>query len=169
MANPVSEEGPAQKQPPKTALRGKLTRARVAERLGVSISKVRSMEGTTLHPEVIDGVHYFSADDVDFAARATPPAGRTRASLDDGQVAARVFRMIDNGKELIEIVEELEVTPELVRTLFHEWKTDLFAGEDERRRAAEDAAEQRQLQQFERDADRQSRDLDRMVRQVQGR
>ena len=66
-----------------------------------------------------------------------------------------------------EIVEELEVPPELVRTLYHEWKTDFEDGEQERRQAAEEDAEQRQTRQFERDADRQSRDLDRMMRAAQ--
>jgi hypothetical protein len=167
MANPVSEGGPAQKQPPKTDLRGKLTRAQAAVRLNVSVSKVRTMEGTTLHPEIIGGVHYFARADLDEVARSLPTGTRAGARLDDGQIAARVFRLIDGGKEMREIVEELEVPPQLVRTLYHEWKTDFEDGEQERRQAAEEAAEQRQTRQFERDAERQSRDLDRMMRAAQ--
>ena len=105
MANPVSEGGPGQKQPPKTDLRGKLTRAQAAVRLNVSVSKVRTMEGTTLHPEVIGGVHYFTRADLDDVARSLPTGTRAGARLDDGQIAARVFRLIDGGKEIREIVE----------------------------------------------------------------
>ena len=76
MANPVSDGGPAQKQPAKPDLRGKLTRAQVAARLNVSVSKVRTMEGTTLHPEVIGGVHYFTRADVDEVALSLPATTR---------------------------------------------------------------------------------------------
>jgi hypothetical protein len=162
MANPVSEARPVPKQP-RPELRGKLTRAQAAERLGVSISKVRSLEGTALHPEVIDGIHYFSKDDVDAVACSIPASTRGRRRLDAGQIAARVFRLIDNGKEVREIVEELEVPPQLVRELYREWKTDFLSGEEERMRAAQEAAEERQTRQFERDADRQSRDLARIL------
>ena len=164
MANPASDATPAQKPPRTPDLRGKLTRSQVAARLDVSISKVRTMEGTALHPEVIGGVHYFSADDVDALARSLPASKRSRAGLDDGQIAALVFFLIEHGKELAEIDQELEVPPQLVRTLYHEWKTDFMEGEEERRRATEQAAEERQVRQLERDADRQSRDLDRMMR-----
>jgi hypothetical protein len=121
------------------------------------------MEGKTLHPEVIDDVHYFTKAEVDDAACFMPASTRARSRLDEGQIAARVFRLIDNGKEVRDIVEELEVPPQLVRTLFHEWKTDLFSGEDERVRAAQEATEERQNRQFDRDAERQSRDLARIL------
>src|SRR5690242_12420976 len=88
MANPASEAPPAQKSPRTPDLRGKLTRSQVAARLDVSISKVRTMERTALHPEVIDGVHYFSGDDVDALARSLPASKRSRARLDEGQIAA---------------------------------------------------------------------------------
>lgn len=167
MANPVSDRPPAQKQPRSSELRGKLTRAQVAARLNVSVSKVRTMEGTTLHPETIGGVHYFAANDVDAVALSLPVSKRSRQRLDEGQIAARVFYVIEHGKELNEIVQELEVPPQLVRTLYHEWKTDFMDGEEERRRAAEETAEERQVLQLEREAERQSRDLDRMVRTLQ--
>jgi hypothetical protein len=162
MSNPVSEERPVRKHP-RSELRGKLTRAQAAERLGVSVSKVRSMEGTILHPELIDGVHYFTREEIDEAACSMPASTRRRSRLDEGQIAARVFRLIDNGKEVREIVEELEVPPQLVRTLYREWKMDFLGGEEERARAEQEAAEDRQLRQFERDADRQSRDLARIL------
>lgn len=166
MASPVSETAPAAKQPRPPDLRGKLTRSQVAARLGVSVSKVRTMAGTMLHPDVIDGVHYFANGDVDALAQSLPVSKRSRGRLDEGQIASRVFYLIEHGKELTEIVQELEVPPQLVRTLYHEWKTDLMDGEEERRRAAEQAVEERQVRQLERDADRQSRDLDRMMRSL---
>lgn len=164
MANPVSAARPAEKHPTPPELRGKRTRAQAAVRLGVSISKVRTMEGTTLHPEVINGVHYFAAEELDEVACSIPASSRARRLLDDGQIAARVFRLIDNGKELCEIVEELEVTPQLVRILYREWKTDFLSGEEDRLRAEQDASEERHLRQMDKDFDRQSKDLDRMMR-----
>lgn len=169
MANPVSAAPPAKKQPTPPELRGKRTRAQAAARLGVSISKVRTLEGTTLHPEVIDGVHYFAAEEIDEVACSLPASSRKRPRLDDGQIAARVFRLIDNGKELREIVEELEVTPQHVRNLYREWKTDFFSGEEERLRAEQEAVEERHLRQMDRDFDRQSKDLDRMMRATLGK
>jgi hypothetical protein len=169
MAKPVSAAPPAKKQPTPPELRGKRTRAQAAARLGVSISKVRTMEGTALHPEVINGVHYFAAEEIDEAACSIPASSRGRRRLDDGQIAARVFRLIDNGKELREIVEELEVTPQHVRILYREWKTDFLSGEDDRLRAEQDASEERHLRQMEKDADRQSRDLDRMMKATFGK
>jgi hypothetical protein len=162
MVNPVSEDRPVPKQP-RPEVRGKLTRAQAAERLGVSVSKVRSLEEKALHPDVIDGVHYFSRDEVDAIACSMPASTRGRRRLAEGQIAARVFRLIDNGKEVREIVEELEVTPQLVRALYREWKMDFLSGEEERARAAQDAADERQSRQFERDAERQSRDLARIL------
>lgn len=41
--------------------------------------------------------------------------------LPEGRLAARVFYMFDHGRELREIVEELEVPPGVVRDLWHEW------------------------------------------------
>jgi hypothetical protein len=162
MSNPVSKDRPVQKHP-RPELRGKLTRAQAAERLGVSVSKVRSMEEKNLQPEVIDGVHYFSKDEVDAVACSMPTSTRRRSRLDSGQIAARVFRLIDNGKEVREIVEELEVSPQLVRELYREWKTDFLSGEEARMRAAQEATEERQTRQFERDAERHSRDLARIL------
>jgi hypothetical protein len=162
MSNPVSEARPIQKQP-RPELRGKLTRAQAAERFGVSVSKIRSLEGKTLHPEVIDGVHYFAKDEVDVVACSMPVSSRRRSRLDEGQIAARVFRLIDNGKEVREIVEELEVAPQLVRELYREWKTDFLSGEEDRIRAAQEAVDERLNRQFECDAERHSRDLARIL------
>jgi hypothetical protein len=166
MSNPVSGSSPADQQGCSTT--GKLTRSQVAARLGVSVSKVRTMEGRALHPTVIAGVHYFAEGEVDRLAATAPQGSRGRSRLDEGQIAARVFRLIDHGKDLREIVEELEIPPQLVRNLYREWKTDFDEGEQERRRADEEATERRQSEQLEREAQLQARDLDRLMRQLQG-
>jgi hypothetical protein len=76
---PDSSEQAAQ---PQTETR--LTRKRVADQLGVSIFKVRSMEGNELHPKVVGGVHYFDPEEVAalawsvgaVAPRCSRPTGR---------------------------------------------------------------------------------------------
>jgi hypothetical protein len=166
MANPVSSGSPAQKQPSGPDLRGKLTRAQAAERLGVSISKVRTMEGKALHPDVVDGVHYFAASEVDTVACERAPSKRPRARFDDGQIAARVFYLIDHGKDVREIVQELEVPPQMVRTLYHEWKLDLVDGENERQSAADAAVQERENRRHEREAERETRAYERIMREL---
>jgi hypothetical protein len=165
MSNPVSGSSPADQQVCSTT--GKLTRSQVAARLGVSVSKVRTMEGRALHPTVVEGVHYFAEGQVDRLAATAPPRLVGRSQLDEGRIAARVFRLIDHGKDLREIVEELEIPPQRVRTLYREWKTDFDEGEQERGRADEEAADRRRSEQLEREAHRQAKDLDRLMRQLQ--
>jgi hypothetical protein len=168
MADAKTGNSPAEKQAT-PARAGKLTRAQVAARLGVSLSKVRTMEGRTLHPTIVDGVHYFARDEVDHLALSGPALPRGRARLDDGQIAARVFRLIDQGKELREIVEELEVPPRVIRDLYREWKTDFDEGEQQRRRAEQEASDRRRSEELQREADKQTRDFERVLRGLQGR
>ena len=114
MDDPVSPKQPADAPPPPTEpqRKGRLTRKQVADRLGVSVSKVRTMEGKSLNPIKIEGVHYFERSDVDAAALSMGRKGA--AHMTDGEVAAAVFKLIDNGKELREIVIELEQPPSIV-------------------------------------------------------
>ena len=65
------------------------------------------------------------------AAAPLPPA-----PLPEGRLAARVFYLFDHGRELREIVEELEVPPQVVRNLWHEWMIDLEDGEAEHKKSA---------------------------------
>ena len=162
MPNPVSGTSPAGQQGCSTT--GKLTRSQVAARLSVSVSKVRTMEGRALHPTVVAGVHYFAEGEVDRLAATAPPHPRGRSRLDEGQIAARVFRLIDHGKDLREIVEELEIPPQLVRTLYREWKTDFGQGEQERRLAEHEVIERRRTEELEREANQQMRSLERVLR-----
>lgn len=165
MAEPVFPGSPAQKQPSGSDMRGKLTRAQVAKRLGVSVSKVRTMEGKALHPEIVDGVHYFAGTEVDAVALERPPSVRSRR-LDEGQIAARVFNLIEHGKDVREIVQELEVPPRVVRTLYHEWKLDLVDGENDLRKAVEAAVQERENRRYEREAERDARAYERTMREI---
>lgn len=134
----------ADEQPAGQAGETRLTRTPVAARLGVSVFKVRSLEGKALHPEVVDGVHYFDAAEVERVAREL--AARTRRSSpearSEGEIAAQVFRAFDAEKDLHAIVTELAVPPETVRALYREWREpDLEAAEvaQQRRERAEAA------------------------------
>jgi len=72
----------------------------------------------------------------------------------EGRLAARVFHMFETGRELREIVEELEIPPRLVRDLWHEWLVDLEEGEMNRRKNSQEErrrrAEEAQLRELER-------------------
>ena len=99
------------------------------------------MEGKSLNPIKVDGVHYFERADVDAAALSM---GRKRAAhMTEGEVAAAVFKLIDNGKELREIVIELEQPPAVVRGLYREWLDDFGEGEQRRRQAEQEEKQER--------------------------
>jgi hypothetical protein len=89
----------------------RLTRKGVADILGVSIFKVRSMEGRELHPKVLNGVHYFDAEDVATVARAMAQRRRHGGERTDGEIAALAFLAFDESKDLIQIVTELCMRP----------------------------------------------------------
>jgi hypothetical protein len=124
-------------QPAEQAAEARLTRKPVAERLGVSVFKVRSLEGKALHPEVVNGVHYFDPAEVERVAREL--SGRARRSSpetrSEGEIAALVFRAFEEDKDLHAIVTELAVPPETVRVLYRQWREpDLEAAEVARQR-----------------------------------
>ena len=86
-------------------------------------------------------------DPVEVAAlKAKRMVASTGSPLSEGRLAVRVFYLFDDGSELREIVQELEVPPGVVRDLWHEWLVDLGEGEmirnktatDERKRRAEE-------------------------------
>ncbi len=68
------------------------------------------------------------------------------AHMSEGEVAAAVFKLIDNGKELREIVIELEQPPSVVRALYREWLDDFDAGEQRLRQADQEAKQHREEQ-----------------------
>jgi len=134
MPNPSSD--PKQPEKAGNAHDGWLTRAQVAAELGYrSIFPIRKMEGRKLHP--VREARAWLFDPAEVAelklTRTTPrPAAPT---MPEGRIAARVFYLFDHGRELREIVEELEVPPSVVRDLWHEWLIGLEDGEMERRKS----------------------------------
>jgi hypothetical protein len=139
----------------------RLTRKPVAERLGVSVFKVRSLEGKALHPEVVAGVHYFDAAEVERVARELGLRARRRPgeARSEGEIAAAVFSAFADGKDLHEIVTELAVAPETVRALYRQWREpDLEEHEVARQRRERAEAVRRA------EADEQRRHDERMER-----
>ena len=114
----MSNASPDPKQPtqaPSPAHDGWLTRAQVAAELGYrSIFPIRKMEGTKLHPVREARGWVFNPEEVN-QLKLTRTAPRLAApAMSDGRIAARVFYMFDHGRELREIVEELEIPPGVV-------------------------------------------------------
>jgi len=147
----------------------RLTRKRVADALGVSIFKVRSMEGRELHPTVRGGVHYFDAEEVATLARKLAPKRLSDNERTDGEIAALAFLAFDEGKDLFQIVTELPIPPEKVRALYREWREpDLEQHEVSRRKREraqrEERREQEEQRRHEREMERMGRDLARFAR-----
>jgi hypothetical protein len=124
-----------------------LTRDDVAKRLGVSISTVRRLEGTRLHPLIDDkSVRRFKASDVERLAKELEAEQRSprnsqqavarAAEMTKGELAALVFERLEQRHSLSEIVIALRVPPEDVRELYHTWLVGLWAGELQRKEPA---------------------------------
>jgi hypothetical protein len=124
-----------------------LTRDDVAKRLDVSISTVRRLEGTRLHPLIDDkGVRRFKASDVERLAKELQAEQRSprnaqqavirAAEMPKGELAALVFERLEQRHSLSEIVIALRVPPEDVRELYHAWLVGLWAGELQRKEPA---------------------------------
>src|SRR5688572_27934012 len=93
---------------PTGAARFRLTRLEVATRLGISASSVRRLEGVHLHPVQDDrGVWRFDPAELDRVPQRSTPRRTARLrkrAPTAGEVAARIFRMLESGRELTEIV-----------------------------------------------------------------
>ena len=124
-----------------------LTRDDVAKRLDVSISTVRRLEGTRLHPLIDDkSVRRFKASDVERLAKELEAEQRSprnaqqavvrAAEISKGELAALVFERLEQRHSLSEIVIALRVPPEDVRDLYHSWLVGLWAGELQRKEPA---------------------------------
>jgi DNA-binding transcriptional MerR regulator len=124
-----------------------LTRDDVAKRLGVSISTVRRLEGTRLHPLIDDkSVRRFKASDVERLAKELEAEQRSprnaqqavvhAAEMSKGELAALVFERLEQRHSLSEIVIALRIPPEDVRELYHTWLVGLWAGELQRNEPA---------------------------------
>ena len=101
-----------------------LSRAEVARELGVSTATVHRMR---MRKELdarlaIDGVTwvYDPGAVLRLASRLAHPSRRA-----DGEVAARSFELFDQGKDLRQVVVELRESPEIVRQLYREWRSEL--------------------------------------------
>ncbi len=110
MTNPTS----GAKQPEKASKgphEGWLTRAQVAAELGYrSIFPMRRIEGQKLHPARKTRGWVFDPAEV-AALKAAADGGEPAAPHSEGRLAARMFYLFDHGRELREIVEELEFRP----------------------------------------------------------
>ncbi len=163
----MTKPSPDEKQPPKASNGhdGWLTRAQVAAELGYrSIFPIRRMEGQTLHP--VREARGWVFDPAEVAAlkatrMAQAPGG---APLPEGRLAARVFYLFDHGRELREIVQELEVAPSIVRDLWHEWLIGLEDGEMERRKNTDQErrrkAQEQELRELERRSDQEQKNFE---------
>ncbi len=114
----------------------RITRKQVADRLRVSVATVRRLEGSALHPEKNEkGVWTFSAAEVARVAQSRSKKRRVKRE-DEGDVAARVFELLEEGFDLNDIVIAVRQPPQTVRALYAEWTVSLAAGE--RKRQQED-------------------------------
>jgi hypothetical protein len=133
----------------------KLTRSQVADQLGVSISTVRRLEGTRLHPKIGNGnTRLFDAAEVASVAaslvRAAEPAPQPRSiAVPRGELAARIFERFELRHSLVEIVIELRVAPDVVRELFHQWRVGLEQGESRRNDAVPPSTDARKVSEDE--------------------
>lgn len=120
-----------------------LSRAQVADRLGISVSTVRRYEGKRLHPHSgADGAHWFAAAEVAALAaelaneprmqrrlrNTAAPAGQgvaRPAARSTDEVAVLVFERLEQRQSLAEIVIGVRVAPERVRELHAQWSLGL--------------------------------------------
>jgi hypothetical protein len=103
-----------------------LTRAIVARMLSCSIAMVRWFEDhDRLHP-IIDShkVRRFDRDEVEALCRERR---RTSSQTSFGALAAEVFRLFAEGRSLPEVVIETRQEPDVIRTLWQEYKRPLDA------------------------------------------
>ena len=118
------------------------TRKNVAEFLGVSISKVRTLEGKLLHPDKRKGVNYFDPEAVKSYAEGIGYTRGRSGTQSEGKLAARAFKMFSEGKNLREVVCALEIAPEKACELYEAWMTpDLDQALQKRRQRAAAKAE----------------------------
>ena len=93
---------------------GRLTRSKAARRLGVSVTTLRRMEGDLLHPEKgPGGVRLFDVSEVE-AAFVKVRSARQGAIAADGEIAAEVFALLDDGLNPVDVVRQLHISPDVV-------------------------------------------------------
>jgi hypothetical protein len=100
---------------------GSLTRSQAARRLGVSVTTLRRMEGDLLHPEKgPGGVRLFDLAEVE-AAFVRVRASRHATAVEDGELAAEIFALFDEGLNPVDVVKRLRVGPDVVERLQTQW------------------------------------------------
>jgi hypothetical protein len=101
------------------------------------------------------------------ALKATRPIASAAAAPPEGRIAARVFYLFNHGRELREIVRELEIAPSLVRDLWHEWRSDLQDGEITRRKTASEErrrrADEEQIRELERRSEEDQKNFETIM------
>jgi hypothetical protein len=100
-----------------------LTRNDVASILGISVAKVRRMEGRELHPRFVGGKWLFALDEVTKLQHSPSPT--TRRPQSDGELAAELFRRFDRGQSLRQIIRDCQQSPKVVQALYRDWATPL--------------------------------------------
>ena len=100
-----------------------LTRNDVASILGISVAKVRRMEGKELHPRFVDGKWLFALNEVTNIQRSPSPT--TARPPSDGELAAEMFRRFDQGQSLRQIIRDCRQSPKVVQALYRDWATPL--------------------------------------------
>jgi hypothetical protein len=98
-----------------------LTRTETARELGVSVSTVRRLERSRLHPVTeLDGSHVFDAEEIRTLARERAD---TRIPRSSGELAARACELFREGRGVVDVVIALRQPFELVR----EWQRSYLA------------------------------------------
>lgn len=114
--------------------------------LGVSRTRVRQLEGHSLHPKQNEsGVYQFDrAEVLRLVASRTGPTTAEKPPV-SGHLVAHVFRLFRAETPLVEIVIETELDLETIKQLFDEYTTPLGA----RTRAAGEAEARREINEQE--------------------
>ena len=118
---------------------GWLKRGQLARVLGTSLATVRRKEDAgTLHPIVIDGVHYFSPAEVDaLRASSQPVAEGGKREQTSGEIAAAAFECFERGRTPRQVVIELKQDPQIIRNLFRQYAEEDVLLIDPQRREIE--------------------------------
>jgi len=137
-----------------------LTKEQAAARLGKPASVVQHLQYRGyLHPVMRNRIRLYALAEVEALARpgrrpspwlASPPKTRTTpakiaARRTDGEEAAYVFRLLDQGLSLRAIVTRAHVPPHRVRELHREWARSLEHGSPPDPHALGDTAELTEL------------------------
>lgn len=120
-----------------------LTRGEVAKMLGVSRTRVRQLEGHSLHPKRNKKSGVYQFDRAQVLRLVASRTGRTTAAKPPvpGHLVAHVFRLFRADTPLVEIVMATELDLATIKWLYDEYTTPLGAptqadGEAKAREAA---------------------------------